>query len=61
MTPKYTYNGDGTQFVMGVPARDLSSAEFEALPQEQQEECLLSGLYIPPAETKKKLTEANNG
>ena len=43
----YKYQSDGTAFIAGVPARDLTDAEFEALPKEQKEECIKSGLYAP--------------
>lgn len=60
----YTYTGNGSQFIAGVPARDLTEAEFNALPQEQQDACIKSGLYALPAQPTKKVTkteEATNG
>jgi hypothetical protein len=43
------YVGDGAYF-QGIPARDLTDEEFAALPAEQQQILLDSGLYAP-AET----------
>lgn len=65
----YKYQSDGTAFIAGVPTRDLTEAEFKALPKEQQEECMQSGLYLPadpPAKTAKSVAvtntqEADNG
>jgi hypothetical protein len=62
MTNIYQYTGDGYQFVAGVPARDLTDAEFKSLPEAQQAEALASGLYLAPEPTpKKSVKEANNG
>lgn len=40
----YKYVGDGT-YLPGVPARDLSKDEFDALSDEQKETLKQSGLY----------------
>lgn len=40
-----SYTGDGTEFVNGVPARDLEAAEWDALDDEQQQAAIDSGLY----------------
>nr|ASV43903.1 hypothetical protein [Hot spring virus BHS1] len=46
------YNGAG-EFFGGIPARDLTLAEFEALTPDQRELCATSGLYtITPAGLK---------
>jgi sugar/nucleoside kinase (ribokinase family) len=38
--PAARYQGDGSQFVSGVPARDLTRAEYDALSDEQREAVL---------------------
>jgi hypothetical protein len=38
--PAARYQGDGSQFVSGVPARDLTHAEYEALTDEQRDAVL---------------------
>ena len=38
------YTGDG-DYILGVPARDLSVDEFEALPEGIREQCVDNGLY----------------
>jgi hypothetical protein len=48
------YKGDGSQYVPGVPARDLTTDEFKALSQEQQKAVLESGLYEMPVNQKPK-------
>lgn len=46
------YVGDGAYF-HGIPARDLTDAEFAALPAATQQVLLNSGIYVqePEAET----------
>lgn len=39
------YLGDGTEFVPGIPARDLTEDEWAALGEEAQAFALASGLY----------------
>jgi hypothetical protein len=39
------YTGDG-QFIEGIPARDLTDEEFQALSQDKQELVRRSGLYV---------------
>jgi len=46
----YQYQSDGTQYVNGVPARDLTQSEFDALPADLQAACLESGLYVQQQE-----------
>ena len=36
------FQGDGSQFLTGVPARDLDDTEFDALPAETQQAVLLA-------------------
>jgi hypothetical protein len=50
----YKYTGDGSQFIAGVPARDLTDSEFKALDVKLQKQCLESGLYVAPATPNKK-------
>lgn len=38
--PAATYQGDGGHFIVGVPARDLTKAEYDALTDEQREAVL---------------------
>jgi len=40
-----TYKGDGTDFLNGVPARDLTDEEFQALDEEAQAAVTASTLY----------------
>jgi hypothetical protein len=54
----YKYTGNGYEFIAGVPARDLTEAEFKELPQAQQDECIKSGLYVLPANIKNKKPSA---
>jgi hypothetical protein len=42
---RYRYTGDGTTYVEGVPARDLTRAEWNALTAEQKKAVRSSGLY----------------
>ncbi len=49
----YKYTGDGSQFIAGVPARDLTDSEFKALDVNLQKQCLESGLYTAPVSNKK--------
>jgi hypothetical protein len=43
------WNGDvpisEMRFIDGVPARDLTKAEWDALPKEKRRECVETGLY----------------
>jgi hypothetical protein len=50
-----TYKGNG-EFVSGVPARDLTEAEWEQLSKEQKKAALDSGLYekSKPKKTAKR-------
>jgi hypothetical protein len=49
------YVGDG-EFLSGIPARDLTEAEWESLSKEQQKAALNSGLYekSKPKKTAKR-------
>jgi hypothetical protein len=38
--PAATYQGDGGHFIVGVPARDLTQAEYDALTDEQRDAVL---------------------
>jgi hypothetical protein len=42
------YVGDKRQFFIGVPARDLTKAEFDALDPLQQRDVLASNIYEQP-------------
>jgi hypothetical protein len=59
----YIYKGKDGQHVDGVPARDLTEQEFEALSDEQQKACIDSGLYVAqsPVAEKKAVKESTNG
>jgi hypothetical protein len=46
----YQYQSDGRQYVNGVPARDLTSDEFNALSADLQAACVDSGLYVQQQE-----------
>lgn len=50
------YVGNGKQFFLGVPARDLSEQEFDALEPGQQRDVVASDLY--EFETKKSKQSA---
>jgi hypothetical protein len=54
---KVIYNS-GRGFVSGIPARDLTMDEWEALSKELQEIAINSGVYkmsgVPAKETKKE-------
>lgn len=51
--------GKSGQYIAGVPARDLSSAEYKALPLELQELATRSGLYrIDKEKTEKPAPKA---
>jgi hypothetical protein len=60
---KYIYQGKDGQNVSGVPARDLTEDEFEALSDEQKNACIDSGLYVAqsPVADKKAVKESTNG
>ena len=55
------YKGKGTQFIPGVPTRDLTPQEVENLNDETLKQCLSTGLYAEEAEEKKVNKEALNG
>lgn len=59
MTIKARYKGDGTEFLNGVPARNLSDEEYDALDTEQKSDVRRSGLYDVVSEAK--ATEAKKG
>ena len=42
------FTGDGSRFILGVPARDLTQDEFKAPSEAQQKQCIQSGLYVMP-------------
>lgn len=48
---KYIYVGKSS-YIDGIPARDLSDAEFDALPVEKQKAVKTCGLYKPVSEAK---------
>lgn len=43
----YRYTGGGVFFVIGIPARDLSVAEWAALSPVEQDLGLQTGVYLP--------------
>jgi hypothetical protein len=45
MATKATYQGDGTEYLNGVPARDLSDEDWAALDDEHQAAVAASPLY----------------
>lgn len=45
------YTGDGTQFLSGVPARDLTPEEWADLPDALRAVALATGLYVTAAAT----------
>ena len=47
------YVGDG-DYILGVPARDLTKDEFEALSEAQKKQCKESGLYVMPGKKEAK-------
>lgn len=49
-------NGTPLAWIDGIPARDLTQAEWDALPPEKREEAIASGLYRV-AETKKSVKQ----
>ena len=53
---KIKFVGDKSQFIDGIPSRDLSEAEFNALSDQLKEAAIASGLYKVEAvaEPKKK-------
>lgn len=50
---KLIYKGDGKRFVPGVPARNLSVEESNALPEKVRSLCLSSGLYSEEGQEEK--------
>jgi aminoglycoside N3'-acetyltransferase len=48
------YKGDGKQFFMGVPTRNLTEAEVKELPAEVVEKLVSSGVYASADEKVKK-------
>ena len=44
-TPTIHYRGDGTEFHYGIPARDLTTEEYDALDTEQRALVRKSPLY----------------
>lgn len=40
------YTGKDAAWISGIPARDLSAAEWAALTPDQQQHALSSGLYV---------------
>lgn len=38
------YVGDGN-YILGVPARDLTAGEWDALPEERRRVCLAAGVF----------------
>ena len=40
--------GDGSRYITGIPARDLTKDEFAALSEAQKKQCIASGLYMKP-------------
>lgn len=51
---RYIYNGKGNSFIIGVPARDLTEDEFDALTKIQKETALKTGLYKADEPEKKE-------
>ena len=47
---KYRYTGDGSQFYSGVPARDLTDHDFEALDEQHRRLVIEGSLYEPVVE-----------
>lgn len=41
----YKYLGTGAEFVYGVPARDMTEEEWQALPEKFRAEAAACGLY----------------
>jgi hypothetical protein len=50
---KLIYKGTGVRFIPGVPARDLSTEEANALPESVVKLCLSSGLYAEEGKEEK--------
>ena len=46
---KLTYLGDGTAFVVGVPARNISETDWDELTEDLQTQATQSGLYVQDA------------
>ena len=59
MTVKYTGTTLRTDWIPGVPARDLSDAEYEALTDRQRESVKQSKLYR--VVTPRRVTEPEEG
>jgi hypothetical protein len=48
------YLGDGSAYVEGIPARDLTRDEWDRLRADLRERALATGLYaVPPTKTEK--------
>jgi len=45
-TQAVRFCGGNAYYITGVPARDLSLDELEALPEAIQKKCLETGLYV---------------
>lgn len=60
MAIRARYTGDGTEFHYGIPTRDLTDEEYEALPLEDKRTLQASPLYkvLPTPETRAKAKEA---
>jgi hypothetical protein len=56
---KATYTGDGTSVWMGVPMRDLTSAEWDALDNATQEALVKQGLFKLAAKKTAKKQESD--
>ncbi len=64
MSDVIKYTGNGSEYVSGVPARDLTEQEFKDLPEETRKIVLNCGLYdfSAPTPTKNKsVKETTNG
>lgn len=57
---KYVYVGNG-RFIHGVPARDLSEAEFAELDADLQDAVLTSGIYNVEEAAASDALEENHG
>ena len=53
---KYRYTGDG-DYIPGIPARDLTAADLEALPKHLREGVDAAGIYEPVRSTCRSRTK----
>lgn len=54
MSAKIKFVGSDSQFITGVPKRDMTDAEFKALPEDLQKAAYSTGLYVDDSSQPKE-------